>query len=147
MQEPRMLHSSVWLSNGAVFVIGGASDRDLNSVEMIKRPWGSPPTPQQYNWRYVAPMNISRRGTGCALFRMKIFVVGGRVGPSKASTDLACVEIYSLPSKRRNDPLGQWTVIRNMPEPMFKCHLINLLGNLYAIGKTDFSKSDLFKML
>ncbi len=126
MNAARTWAAISWLPDGRLFVVGGLDDdrQPLATVEMLQCSWDTEVTPQG-NWQRMAPLNHARAAHGLAFISGRLVAAGGKRVES--------VEYFKLPSD--DDPLGQWTVIRQMHRALCLCGLVPFQGGLLGVGK------------
>ncbi len=126
MLEDRICFGMTLTPDFRLFAIGGHGIQlpESRTVEML-RFGGAPDYEPAKNWFYVAPLLEPRRDHNAAFFEGRVIVAGGA----------RSVESFHLPC--RELPLGQWTLIQPMDEPMKLFSLLPFGHGLIGIGKSD----------
>ncbi len=103
------------------------------TLEMLECSWDSEESANG-GWRYVAPMNHTRREHAIAFIHGKIIAAGGRERES--------IECFTLPSV--DFPQGQWVLIRPMHPPTALTGLHPFSDDLLVVGKRRLRAFSMF---
>ncbi len=133
MQRARANFAVAWAPDLRLFAIGGINTKDssrepTNTVEMLACSYSAGVAEPKGEWTYVAPLLTARQSHAAAFLEGSLVVVGGRGEQS--------VEYLRLPTE--NNPLGQWTDIFPLPQPLEMLALIPTGRSLFGICKHLF---------
>ncbi len=117
-----------------LFAIGGSCTRDFSgapndTVEMLACSYGAGVAEPKGGWKYVAPLLTARQSHAAAFLEGSLIVVGGKGERS--------VECFTMPTA--STPLGQWTAISPLPQPLEMLALIPTDRSLFEICKCFFT--------
>ncbi len=134
MQVPRANFAVAMAPDLRLFAVGGSctsdsSEAPTDTVEMIACSYGAGVAEPKGGWRYVAPLLTARQSHAAAFLEGSLIVVGGKHERS--------VEYLTLPTT--SNPLGQWTAIFPLPQPLEMLALIPTDRSLFGICKCFFT--------
>ncbi len=136
MQMPRANFAVALAPDLRLFAIGGSCTRDSSgapteTVEMLSCSYGAGVAEPKGEWKYVASLLTARQSHAAAFLEGSLIEVGGRGERS--------VEYLALPTA--SSPLGQWTAISPLPQPLEMLALIPTDRSLFGICKCFFYSS------
>ncbi len=116
MQQARFNFGMVYSPEGILYAMGGqyygstiVGVHAFNSIECISLSTKK----SKPQWRYLTPMPYPLQDFAAAYFRGRIFVAGGLTNEGKELGDV----VTFIPPKTRDDDLGQWTRVDDLPQP------------------------------